>query len=98
MEKVLPSAVVEYFGLRDNTGTFDVSELPQSVKNRMNRTGKTKKSSLLEIGMTYRNDGKEIAARIIESLPRSLRKREPNWLTDDIPQSKPLKIDLTGIE
>ena len=97
-DKVLPAAVVEYFGLRDNIGTFYVGELPQSVKNLMNQTLKTEESSLLEIGRTYRNNGKEIAARIIESLPTSLRKKEPNWLTDDIPQRKLRKIDLTGIE
>ena len=97
-DKVLPDAVVEYFGLGDNIGTFCVGELPQPVKNSMNQTRKNKESSLLEIGRTYRNNGKEIAALIIESLPRSLRKQEPNWLTEGIPPRKPPKINLTGIQ
>lgn len=97
-DKVLPTEVVEYFGLRDKEGTFDIGELPRKVKDLMTNDRNSGHSSLLNVGRNYGERGKEIVAQILESAPSSLRKQEPNWLTDNISQKKPLKIDLTGIE
>ena len=85
----LPKAVVDYFGLRDQIGSFYVGELPQDVKNLMRRTRKTEGFTLHGIGFSYPKNGKDIAARIIRAMPSSLLKPD----LDDPPGLTPI-LDL----
>ena len=71
-DQFLPQAVVEFFGFRDSTGSFEAGELPQEVKNLM---GKPRNGpySLLEAGKDHsKKRGKEIASQIIRTSPPSL--------------------------
>ena len=70
----LPQPVVEYFGFRDNVGSFSVADLPQDVKRLMYRTKKTGRFSLYHVGMAYRKRGREIAVKVIRAMPPSLLK------------------------
>ncbi len=70
----LPQPVVEYFGFRDNVGSFLVADLPQDVKRLMYRTAKSGSSSLYSVGRTYRKRGREIAVKVIRAMPPSLLK------------------------
>ena len=72
----LPQVVADYFGFRDQVGSFYVGDLPQSVKTMMRRTRKTSTFTLQEIGLDYERNGKEIASRVIRAMPSSLLKPE----------------------
>ena len=84
----LPKSVADYFGFRDQIGSFYVGELTQDVKNKMRHTRKTEGFALRDVSFYYRRNGKEIAARIIRAMPSSLLKpeiSEPKGSTHRVP-------------
>ena len=93
-DKCLPTSVVAYFGLRNRTGSFEIEDLPQQVKNMM-RTPRRGSYSLFEVGRDHWKTGKRIAAQIIRATPRSLLESyapPPEVVPKETPQS-PLNID-----
>ncbi len=71
-DRYLPKSVVTYFGFRDGVGTFNVADLSPKVRRSMYRSRKFERSSLYEIGLEYRRQGKRIAANVIKEMPASL--------------------------
>lgn len=80
-DRLLPKSVVEYFGFRDNAGSFYAGELPAELKRRMYRTKKTATSSLFAVGLEYPKRRREIASGVIKAMPPSLLKRKPSRLS-----------------
>ena len=71
-DRYLPKTVVEYFGFRDDVGSFNVADLNPKIRRSMYKNRKFDTSSLYEIGLEYRRQGKRIAADVIREMPASL--------------------------
>ncbi|MDE2785412.1 MAG: hypothetical protein OXL37_01975 [Chloroflexota bacterium] len=80
-DRLLPESVVEYFGFRDNAGSFHAGDLPAELKRRMYRTKKTATSSLFAVGLEYPKRRREIATGVIRAMPPSLLKRKPSEIS-----------------
>ena len=80
-DRLLPKSVIEYFGFRDNVGSFHAGELPAGLKRRMYRTKKTATSSLFVVGLEYPKRRREIASGVIMAMPPSLVKTKPSGIS-----------------